>query len=169
MPRYWKPLRIPATPCSTNYSRSFKPPSIVVPALRVLDQPTHKQCEKPVRIAAKMDDKKNEDYSIEMGDMKGRSSPTSRDSFLSSKSGSSRGVAPPPAISNITNSPPISILAYCLASISMTLTNKYCVSGPNWNLNFFYLAIQVSPLPPPLNPMEAWDFTDEVFSLSSVL
>jgi GDP-mannose transporter len=34
-------------------------------------------------------------------------------------------------------------LAYCLASISMTVTNKYCVSGANWNLNFFYLAIQV--------------------------
>jgi GDP-mannose transporter len=32
-----------------------------------------------------------------------------------------------------------------LASISMTVTNKYCVSGANWNLNFFYLAIQVSP------------------------
>lgn len=24
----------------------------------------------------------------------------------------------------------------------MTVTNKYCVSGANWNLNFFYLAIQ---------------------------
>jgi len=94
-----------------------------------------------------MDDKKNEDFAIEMGDLKGRSSPSSRDSFLSSKSGSSRGgVAPPAAISSITNSPPISILAYCLASISMTVTNKYCVSGANWNLNFFYLAIQVNPL-----------------------
>jgi hypothetical protein len=49
----------------------------------------------------------------------------------------------PLPLSNITNSPPISILAYCLASISMTVTNKYCVSGANWNLNFFYLAIQV--------------------------
>lgn len=48
-----------------------------------------------------------------------------------------------PALANITNSPPISILAYCLASISMTVTNKYCVSGKYWNLNFFYLAIQV--------------------------
>lgn len=47
------------------------------------------------------------------------------------------------SLSNITNNPSISILAYCLASISMTVTNKYCVSGANWNLNFLYLAIQV--------------------------
>ncbi|TVY81008.1 GDP-mannose transporter [Lachnellula suecica] len=87
-----------------------------------------------------MDDKKNEDYAIKMPELGGRSSPSSRDS-LSSKAGSSRG-ATPPAISSITNSPPISIIAYCLASISMTVTNKYCVSGANWNLNFFYLAIQ---------------------------
>jgi len=35
-------------------------------------------------------------------------------------------------------------MAYCLASISMTVTNKYCVSGPEWNMNFFLLAFQVS-------------------------
>jgi len=98
-----------------------------------------------------MDDKKNEDYSIkmpevEMRNFNGRASP-SQEPFLSSKSGSGRkgGIAAP--LSNITNSPPISILAYCLASISMTVTNKYCVSGANWNLNFFYLAIQVGPSP----------------------
>ncbi|TVY14157.1 GDP-mannose transporter [Lachnellula arida] len=87
-----------------------------------------------------MDDKKNEDYAIEMGDVKGRSSPSSRDPFLARAR--SDKIAPPAAISSITNSPPISILAYCLASISMTVTNKYCVSGANWNLNFFYLAVQ---------------------------
>ena len=113
-----------------------------------------------------MGDKKNEDYAIEMGDVKGRSSPASRDSF-SSKSGSSRaGVAPPAALSNIRNSPPVSILAYCLASISMTVTNKYCVSGANWNLNFFYLAIQVSA---PRSQKSTRNSTDPCFSLSSVL
>lgn len=93
-----------------------------------------------------MDDKKNEDYSVkvpehEMRNFSGRSSPASaREPFLSSKpSGRAGGFLP----SNITNSPPISILAYCLASISMTVTNKYCVSGANFNMNFFYLAIQV--------------------------
>ena len=96
-----------------------------------------------------MDDKKNEDYSIkmpetEMRNFNERSSPSSqREPFLTSKPGSGRGSGSFLPLSNITNSPPISILAYCLASISMTVTNKYCVSGANWNLNFFYLAIQV--------------------------
>lgn len=98
-----------------------------------------------------MDDKKNEDYAIEMDDVKGRSSPSSRDPFLARAR--SDKIAPPAAISSITNSPPISILAYCLASISMTVTNKYCVSGANWNLNFFYLAVQVSTLLDPNNPI----------------
>lgn len=49
--------------------------------------------------------------------------------------------------SQIENSPPISILAYCLSSISMTIVNKYVVSGGEWNMNFFYLAVQVSLIP----------------------
>ncbi|KAL2068348.1 hypothetical protein VTL71DRAFT_16446 [Oculimacula yallundae] len=92
-----------------------------------------------------MDNKKNEDYAINMPDSEmrnfsGRSSPSARDPFIIP----TRSPRTPPAapLSNITNSPPLSILAYCLASISMTVTNKYCVSGANWNLNFFYLAIQ---------------------------
>ena len=93
-----------------------------------------------------MDDKKNEDYSIkmpephEMRSFSGHSSPGSqREPFLPGKP--SRVIPLP--VSKITNSPPISILAYCLASISMTVVNKYCVSGPDWNLGFFYLAVQV--------------------------
>ncbi|PBP17047.1 UDP-galactose transporter [Diplocarpon rosae] len=83
-----------------------------------------------------MDDKKNEDFG--MRDVSGQSSPSNRP-FIPMRSPRN----PPPApLANITNSPPLSILAYCLASISMTVTNKYCVSGANWNLNFFYLAIQ---------------------------
>lgn len=42
----------------------------------------------------------------------------------------------------ITNSGPISILAYCLSSILMTVTNKFVVSGFNFNLNFLLLAVQ---------------------------
>jgi hypothetical protein len=99
---------------------------------------------------AKMDDKKNEDYNIEMPDYKGRSSPSQRDPFLA-KSPSRHSSNGPPAMSNITNSPMLSILAYCLGSISMTVTNKYCVSGANWNLNFFYLGIQVGPPQLPKN------------------
>lgn len=50
----------------------------------------------------------------------------------------------PPASSSVENSPPVSIVAYCLASISMTVVNKYVVSGEEWNLHFLYLAIQAS-------------------------
>jgi len=36
----------------------------------------------------------------------------------------------------------MAILAYCAASITMTLTNKYVLSGYDFNLNFMLLAIQ---------------------------
>ncbi|KAG4034217.1 hypothetical protein MFRU_003g01900 [Monilinia fructicola] len=87
-----------------------------------------------------MDDKKNED--VEMRNFSGRSSPSQRDPFLSKPGAAAKRGGSSFDLSNVTNSPGISILAYCLASISMTVTNKYCVSGSNWNLNFFYLAIQ---------------------------
>jgi hypothetical protein len=54
------------------------------------------------------------------------------------------GVANP--LAKISNNPGLSVLAYCLASISMTVVNKYVVSGSAWNLNFLYLAIQVNLL-----------------------
>lgn len=47
-------------------------------------------------------------------------------------------------LSQLVNNPTASILGYCLASISMTVVNKYVVSGSDWNLMFLYLAIQVS-------------------------
>lgn len=46
--------------------------------------------------------------------------------------------------SKIGNNPSAAVLAYCLSSISMTLVNKYVVSGSSWNLSFLYLAVQVS-------------------------
>lgn len=46
------------------------------------------------------------------------------------------------SLSKLEHSPAASILAYCLSSISMTVVNKYVVSGVGWNLNFLYLAVQ---------------------------
>lgn len=43
---------------------------------------------------------------------------------------------------NITNSPVLSILSYCAASILMTVTNKYVLSGRSFNLNLALLAVQ---------------------------
>ncbi|GKT49669.1 GDP-mannose transporter [Colletotrichum spaethianum] len=48
----------------------------------------------------------------------------------------------PLSIADINNNAPVSVLAYCMASISMTVVNKYVVSGASWNLTFFYLAAQ---------------------------
>ncbi|KAL9055963.1 MAG: hypothetical protein Q9162_003259 [Coniocarpon cinnabarinum] len=48
----------------------------------------------------------------------------------------------PSAISNATNQPIFPVLSYCGSSILMTVTNKYVLSGRNFNLNFFLLCVQ---------------------------
>lgn len=91
-------------------------------------------------------DKKNEDYVVRMPEDafgKGEKDPfIARSPSRRSHNGSPVGIAQP--FSKLDNSPGLSIMSYCLSSISMTVVNKYVVSGSFWNLNFFYLAIQVS-------------------------
>jgi GDP-mannose transporter len=41
-----------------------------------------------------------------------------------------------------SESPAAAILGYCLASISMTIVNKFVVSGDKWNMNFLFLLVQ---------------------------
>lgn len=96
-----------------------------------------------------MSDKKNEDYAIRMPDS-GMRSPYGgeKDPFIPQRPARVVSNQVLPQIAKIENSPPISILAYCLSSISMTVVNKYVVSGSEWNLNFFYLAVQVLVAPP---------------------
>ena len=81
-----------------------------------------------------MADEKKRDYAIEMGEQK----PNGH--FESSSH------APPmastPAVT-VTSSPVVPILAYCGSSILMTVTNKYVLSGLDFNLNFFLLCVQV--------------------------
>ena len=89
-----------------------------------------------------MSGKKHEEIAIRMPD-----SDREKDPFL----GTTERRSPmyrqqpkwPQSMSKVDQSPPLSILAYCLSSISMTVVNKYVVSGSDWNLNFFYLAVQV--------------------------
>lgn len=92
-----------------------------------------------------MSDKKTDDP-YPQGTANNDSFAGEKDRFInSSPSFSTRSAAPmqvPETISKLNNSPGVSVLAYCLASISMTVVNKYVVSG-NWNLTFLYLAIQV--------------------------
>ncbi|POS73309.1 GDP-mannose transporter [Diaporthe helianthi] len=89
-----------------------------------------------------MSDKKTDDFVLRMPE-RGDSFREEKDSFLERRQ-SHRASAPvlQDKLAKVQNNPGISILAYCLSSISMTVVNKYCVSGKNWNLNLFYLAIQ---------------------------
>jgi GDP-mannose transporter len=81
------------------------------------------------------DDKKNEDYTIELGEQKGNGA------FDAAPSQRMPAAAPQAAQ---LNSPVVAIFAYCGSSILMTTTNKYVLSGLDFNLNFFLLAVQVS-------------------------
>jgi GDP-mannose transporter len=85
-------------------------------------------------LATMSDDKKNEDYTIELGEQKGNGA------FDAAPS--QRMPAAPQAAQ--LNSPVVAIFAYCGSSILMTTTNKYVLSGLDFNLNFFLLAVQVS-------------------------
>ncbi|KAK4068776.1 uncharacterized protein Triagg1_7136 [Trichoderma aggressivum f. europaeum] len=86
-----------------------------------------------------MSDKKNDDYGVrdmENGDVGKVETAYSRSPSPRAKSGGFD-------FSKIDNSPGASVLGYCLSSISMTVVNKFVVSGSSWNMNFLYLAIQV--------------------------
>ncbi|KAK9386893.1 hypothetical protein V1515DRAFT_603311 [Lipomyces mesembrius] len=56
--------------------------------------------------------------------------------------GAMAGGGPKSLVSNLSNSPVLSIFSYCGASILMTVTNKYVLSGYYFNLNFFLLMVQ---------------------------
>ncbi|GJN70119.1 GDP-mannose transporter into the lumen of the Golgi [Purpureocillium lilacinum] len=87
-----------------------------------------------------MADKKTDDFVVRVPDAaaglngaadKGRFSPPRRSS-----------PAAPSWLKSVESSGGVSVIAYCLSSISMTLVNKYVVSGNSWNLHLLYLAIQ---------------------------
>jgi GDP-mannose transporter len=93
-----------------------------------------------------MADKKNEDFVVRIPDSPKHGFSVEKDPFLRKSSPqrlSRRESLLHQFYAKIDNSPGASILAYCLSSISMTVVNKYVVSGSSWNLNFLYLAIQV--------------------------
>jgi GDP-mannose transporter len=78
------------------------------------------------------DGRKRSDFAIELGERRG-------DTFE----------APPlPSTQPVTHVSTshqglVSILSYCASSILMTTTNKYVLSGLDYNLNFLLLAVQV--------------------------
>ncbi|KAI5804045.1 hypothetical protein DFH27DRAFT_553788 [Peziza echinospora] len=79
-----------------------------------------------------MSERERQDYRIEMQDMQARKDHSPP---RSPKVGG--GVSAPSV-----NNPLFPILSYCGASILMTVTNKYVLSGTGFNLNFFLLCVQ---------------------------
>ena len=80
------------------------------------------------------DDKKRDDFAVEMGERKG----SSYDSPLISP----RPAAPSAPLAAGVNNPILAVFSYCGSSILMTVTNKFVLSK-NFNLNIFLLAVQV--------------------------
>ncbi|KAL6708137.1 GDP-mannose transporter into the lumen of the Golgi [Coniothyrium glycines] len=79
------------------------------------------------------DDKKSDDYRVDMPSGKEFRAPSPLQRAPSvHRSGST----------SLTENPVAAILAYCGSSILMTVTNKYVLSGVDFNLPFFLLAIQ---------------------------
>ncbi|EAS30900.3 GDP-mannose transporter [Coccidioides immitis RS] len=82
------------------------------------------------------DTKKNDNYAIDMDKLDAESDrfrPPPQPQPRHSSSSHSQ---------SISNSPVLPILSYCASSILMTVTNKYVLSGVQFNLNFFLLCVQ---------------------------
>ncbi|XP_014553675.1 hypothetical protein COCVIDRAFT_29143 [Bipolaris victoriae FI3] len=87
-----------------------------------------------------MASKKYDDDDIEMNDVDQDTS--EREAFLQKPAAPAAEENTGGLISQLENHSAAAVLAYCFSSISMTVVNKYVVSGSSWNLNFLYLAIQ---------------------------
>ncbi len=78
------------------------------------------------------DEKKRDDFEIEMGEHRAKQyepPPVQRTTQ--------------PPLAAIANNPIVPIVSYCASSILMTVTNKFVLSGLDFNLNFFLLCVQV--------------------------
>lgn len=85
------------------------------------------------------DDKKRDEYDMELGEKSGKD-------FDAPSPPSQTRYHPPPS-TPLSNNPILPILSYCASSILMTVTNKYVLSGTDYNLNFFLLCVQVRTKP----------------------
>ncbi|KAF2715034.1 GDP-mannose transporter [Pleomassaria siparia CBS 279.74] len=79
------------------------------------------------------DKKRDDDFSIDIPD---REKSFNRASSPLMKAPTSRPLAA------VTENPMLAVLGYCASSILMTVTNKYVLSGVDYNLNFFLLCVQ---------------------------
>ncbi|QUC17549.1 uncharacterized protein UV8b_01790 [Ustilaginoidea virens] len=86
-----------------------------------------------------MSDKKSDDVVIRMPEGNGHANGKQLPGFspAKAKTDALRG-----SMSSLDNNRGASVFAYCLSSMSMTIVNKYVVSGSSWNMNLLYLAVQ---------------------------
>lgn len=93
------------------------------------------------------ENKKN-DFAIELDDRQehhGNFGPSSASSRAESPALSPTAAAAMSSSGNsLSNNPMLSVFSYCFSSILMTVTNKYVLSGTNFNMNFVLLCVQVS-------------------------
>jgi GDP-mannose transporter len=78
------------------------------------------------------ENKRNDDYTIDMGER-------GKETF---EPVSMRSAPPAAQLPPVVNSPLVAVLSYCASSIMMTVTNKYVLSGLDYNLNLFLLCVQ---------------------------
>lgn len=93
-----------------------------------------------------MSDKKNDDFVVGMpenGSANGQNGAAKPFPGFAPARGKRDALSLPTSVSSLDNSRGASVVSYCLASMSMTIVNKYVVSGNNWNMNLLYLAVQV--------------------------
>ena len=85
------------------------------------------------------DDKRRDDDEMELGEK-------SSSSLLDNPSSPQPPRSATSPFSSYYNSAALPILSYCASSILMTVTNKYVLSGRDYDLNFLLLCVQVSSL-----------------------
>lgn len=86
------------------------------------------------------DEKKRDDsYTVDMGNGNEKRGPSPQPQMHKMPAASQ-------PVNPVGNSPILPIVSYCGSSILMTVTNKYVLSGMDFNLNFFLLCVQVCPL-----------------------
>ena len=78
------------------------------------------------------DEKRKDDYTIEMGERNGERFEPPRPTYT----------PPAPSRRSVMSHPMTPIISYCFSSILMTVLNKYVLS-PEFTLNFFLLMVQV--------------------------
>lgn len=90
-----------------------------------------------------MSDKKSDDAVLDMPATNDHADQDGQDRVFPSFTPSKSKADAVKGIPSLDNNRGASVFAYCLSSMSMTIVNKYVISGSDWNMNLLFLAVQV--------------------------